>query len=55
MTIESFKKDKMMKPYFLWFLKSNLMMPKVNGITFIENLTRNETTKTPREKTTIMQ
>ncbi|MBL4575805.1 MAG: hypothetical protein JKY51_06875 [Opitutaceae bacterium] len=29
MTIESFKKDKMIKPYFLWFLKSNLMMPKV--------------------------
>ncbi len=29
MTIENFKKDKMIKPYFLWFLKSNLMMPKV--------------------------
>ena len=29
MTIENFKKDKMFKPYFLWFLKSNLMMPKV--------------------------
>ncbi len=29
MTIENFKKDKLFKPYFLWFLKSNLMMPKV--------------------------
>lgn len=32
----------------------DLMMPRVNGITFVENLTRNEVTKTAKEKTSII-
>ena len=27
--IEQLKKDKELEPYFLWFLKTNLMLPKV--------------------------
>ena len=27
--IEQLKKDKKLEPYFLWFLKTNLMLPKV--------------------------
>lgn len=32
----------------------DLMMPKVNGITFVENLTRSEVTKPAKEKTSVI-
>ncbi len=42
MTIENFKKDKMFKPYFLWFLKSNLMMPKVIHMVILQGGEKHE-------------
>lgn len=36
MMIENFKKDKKLRPYFLWYLKSNLMMPKMVHMVIIQ-------------------
>ena len=36
MMIENLKKNKQLKPYFLWYLKSNLLMPKTVHMIIIQ-------------------